>query len=300
METIEVYALEIHKQRNITKAARALKITQPALSSALLSLENRLGFVLFDRKTSPLATTPEGEAYFSYLFRKQQLEQKLQAEVEAIRQKSGPRLAVGAPSIYLSAYVLPCVGELLRRFPETQLRMTEGTVPSLAEKVIRGELDVIISTTGKLSDQFRLYPLASETVYLCSAAEIPLRADGLPDFASLSDSVFIMLGEAQPLQIRVNRFLQAIDFRPRRIMEVDQVRDALKLCGMGCGLCFAASSALRDLGDPLALRTVKMPDAFFKRFLYLATLPDADLDPVRAEFIQILKKHGGNEHEKAD
>ncbi len=300
METIELYILEIYRQRNITKAARELKITQPALSTALLTLESRLGYALFDRKSSPLVTTPEGEAYFSYLFKKQMLEKRLQGAIEMIRQKAGPHLTVGAPSIYLSAYVLPCISKLLRRFPGTGIRITEGTVPVLADEAVRGDLDVFISTTNKFSESFHLDPLTSETVYLCSASEIPVSEGGLPDFERLADSVFIMLGEKQPLQIRIDRFLQAIDFRPHRIVEVDQLRSALKLCRLDGGLCFASSSALLDLQERDTLHTVKMPDAFFKRFLYVATLPDADPNPVRDAFIQILKEHGGHENDKKE
>ena len=298
METVEVYVLEIFRQRNVTKAARSLKITQPALSSALLSLENKLGFALFDRKSSPLTTTPEGDAYFSYLFKKQLLEQRLKTEIETIQRKSGPRLAIGAPSIYLSAYVLPCVSELLRRFPEARIRTREGTVPDLAEEALRGELDVFISTTNQLADPFQLDALTDETVYLCSASEIPVSDGEFPDFEKLEDSAFIMLGENQPLQIRVNRFLQAIDFRPSRIVEVDQQLSAVKLYSLGSGLCFVSSGALPDLRKQGPIHTVRMPDAFFRRSLYLATLPDADRDPVRSAFIQILKDYGGKEHEE--
>ncbi len=54
------YCLEIRRCRSLNKAARNLFISQPALSEALSSLEDELGFKLFNRSHKGMETTPEG------------------------------------------------------------------------------------------------------------------------------------------------------------------------------------------------------------------------------------------------
>ncbi len=53
--------IEIEKQQSISKAARALFMGQPSLSSSLNSLEGEIGVRLFERTTSGVIPTEEGK-----------------------------------------------------------------------------------------------------------------------------------------------------------------------------------------------------------------------------------------------
>ncbi|MCR5089638.1 MAG: LysR family transcriptional regulator [Oscillospiraceae bacterium] len=297
MESTELYILEIYEQRNLTKAAKKLKITQPALSLALLSLENKLGYSLFDRKKSPLAITPEGEAYYSFLCQKRLLETKLHAEIESIHNENAQQVTIGAPSAYISEYVLPCINSLLLDYPRSKIRIVEGTVPYLVEEALKGNIDFFVSTTNNLPDQFALDTLSHENVFLCSLSDIPIAPDGFPAFEQLSDSIFIKLGENQPLQIQINNYLHFMNFQPSRTVEVDQVTSALKLCSLGCGLCFATTGVFSDMSRYNRLYAVKLPDSYFNRVIYLASVHEHYFNAAQLALINILKKHGGNTNE---
>lgn len=52
--------LVVAREKNITKAAQLLHITQPALSRQLSSLEDELGVILFSRKSRSISLTDEG------------------------------------------------------------------------------------------------------------------------------------------------------------------------------------------------------------------------------------------------
>ena len=49
----------LEEQLSISKAARALYMTQPALSMSLTNLENELGIKLFERSANGVEPTPE-------------------------------------------------------------------------------------------------------------------------------------------------------------------------------------------------------------------------------------------------
>ena len=57
------YIYEIYKEKSFSKAAKNLFISQPALSATVRKVEEELQIQLFDRSTSPLSLTLEGEAY---------------------------------------------------------------------------------------------------------------------------------------------------------------------------------------------------------------------------------------------
>lgn len=55
------YFLTVAHEKNITKAAEVLHITQPTLSRQLMQLEEDLGTKLFDRSQHKFALTPSGQ-----------------------------------------------------------------------------------------------------------------------------------------------------------------------------------------------------------------------------------------------
>ena len=63
------YAVALSRTLNISQTAENLKITQPALSKQILSLEKELGLALFDRSTTPLKLTQAGENFIKFAVR---------------------------------------------------------------------------------------------------------------------------------------------------------------------------------------------------------------------------------------
>src|ERR687896_559426 len=55
------YWVAVAEERNITRAAERLHISQPALSAAIKQLEAQLGVALLDRSDRVLGVTPAGE-----------------------------------------------------------------------------------------------------------------------------------------------------------------------------------------------------------------------------------------------
>ena len=63
--------LEVEKERNFTRAASKLGISQPAVSSQIAALEEAIGAELFKRGRE-LRLTPSGEIFLGYARRIQQ------------------------------------------------------------------------------------------------------------------------------------------------------------------------------------------------------------------------------------
>lgn len=58
-----LYFLTIVEEKNLSRAAEKLHLTQPALTKYLNRLEKRLGAELFDHHCSPLRLTAAGQHY---------------------------------------------------------------------------------------------------------------------------------------------------------------------------------------------------------------------------------------------
>lgn len=298
MDISDYYIMEVYNQRSITKAAKILNISQPALSSAVLSTENKLGYTLFNRKTSPLSITQEGVAYYSFLCKKKILEKNLELEINDIHNPSNINITIGAPSAYIPSHVIPCINEFVIKHPYSNIRIVEGTVLYLSQEAKLGNIDFYISSTADDSEAFSLERISSENVFLCANKEIPLTASGEPDFNKLSDYSFIMLCQKQPLQQQIDNYLNSIGFKPAHIIEVDQVTSGVQLAILGSCICFATTSALANIPYDINLNTVKLPDRFFNRSIYLSTLSHRYITSAQREFMDLILENGGTLNEK--
>ena len=57
------YICTLWQERNFTRAAQRLYISQPALSATVRRVEKEFGIKIFNRTTKPLTLTPAGEEY---------------------------------------------------------------------------------------------------------------------------------------------------------------------------------------------------------------------------------------------
>ena len=73
--------IAVAEQKNFTRAAEALSLTQPAVSHQISQLEQSLGAKLFNRKKGELTLTQEGEIAVRYARILTSMDQKMHMEI---------------------------------------------------------------------------------------------------------------------------------------------------------------------------------------------------------------------------
>jgi len=148
----------------MTRAARRLQLTQPALSQAIARLESQIGVRLLERNPRGVAVTPAGEAFLE----KAQATLTAAAEVNATarswaREQEG-RLHAG----FMSMTPPMMAGELVSRFmathPEITIEWRQLGYPTLDARAWLGDCDAALiwfapSAPGLASQAIRTSPL---------------------------------------------------------------------------------------------------------------------------------------------
>lgn len=234
------YVLYTVQFGSLTNAAKALNISQPALSQGISSLEKELGIKIFNRRTSPISLTDAGEIYYRFLRRKELLEKDLRKELNCKTQENNRKVAIGSPAVYVSSVIAPGIAKLA----DCDYRITVKTasIEKLQELANAGEIDCFISTTENLGENFVSKLIFTEEIVLCT----PVTRKDAPDtFPKLSECRFIFLDNGMPLQKTVNEYLADMGINPKCAVTVDQVSEALSLAENGIGCCFASKEAAR-------------------------------------------------------
>jgi LysR family transcriptional regulator, benzoate and cis,cis-muconate-responsive activator of ben and cat genes len=128
---------------NISKAAARLRVTQPALSRQIKTLEDDLGVSLLERGAHSFSLTPAGELLLregrALLERAELLEQRVQAaaKVQTIRVGYSPSLTAGI--------LAPAMEAFSQLHPKARVELSDLSSLEMVEGLHKGALDVIVT-----------------------------------------------------------------------------------------------------------------------------------------------------------
>ena len=125
------YVLLIAQEKNISKAARKLYITQPALSRALHHIEDELGTELFVRSNRQYIPKYTGELYLEMARSVLAAQQGFQDKLKHYKSAKNGTLSLGITpgrGRFLLPRVLPAFKKI---FPEYNLKLWEEDVDTL-------------------------------------------------------------------------------------------------------------------------------------------------------------------------
>lgn len=134
----------LDEARQLSKVARMMHITQPAVSKTLAEIEASVGSRLFDRTPQGLLPTPGGMALIRSARDVLAELDRAGAEMEQLTRGQSRSLVIGAmPSAALSV-LAPALALLRRAEPALVLRVSEGVTEDLLTQLVAGRLDVAL------------------------------------------------------------------------------------------------------------------------------------------------------------
>lgn len=143
---LELYRVfyEVVKYKNVSKAAEAMHISQPAITQSIKKLENILGLPLFYRKNKGVELTDEGENLFEYI--KNSIETMSNAQnifSQYINLDKG-KIRIGGWDTLINSLLMPIIKNFLERYPNIEIDTYTGTTENLLQRLSNGELDILV------------------------------------------------------------------------------------------------------------------------------------------------------------
>lgn len=162
---------------SIRAGARQLGVSQPAATKGLRALEQELDTVLVQRSSKGIVLTPAGKAFLARARAIQGELRKAQEELAILAGGSTQTVRVGVASVIGSWLIPPALARFRTDYPDTAVRVVEGTQETLLPLLREGALDFAIclrlepeSTRG-----FNARPLARFRLTVVGRKGHPLR-----------------------------------------------------------------------------------------------------------------------------
>ncbi len=125
-------------------AARALGVTQPAVSSAIRILESGAGFALFHRHPRGLLLTADGETFLLHVRRALNELRHVADDVAALHGSIQGVVTVGALPLGRTLILPEAVARVVTRFPKVRVITDESAYEALVAGVRAGDIDFIL------------------------------------------------------------------------------------------------------------------------------------------------------------
>lgn len=133
--------LQIAKLGSVSAAAKALSVSQPALSQQLKNLEVCLQTPLFVRTARGMKLTREGEVLYSYVLRGMDLLETGEQMVMRMQNLDLGEVHIGASDMTLHYFLLPYLETFHEQYPKIKVSVTNAPTPETLENVKSGTID---------------------------------------------------------------------------------------------------------------------------------------------------------------
>ncbi len=206
-----IAAIAEHGQLSI--AADAVSITQPAASRMLAEIELKIGAKLFERHVKGMELTVVGQALAQRAHNLLVELRDLSREVEELKHGAGGLASVGAVTGAAVGFVIPAIKQLKMLSPHAEVHVKVGSSDELVHDLMAGKCDFVLARipAGVDPNDFDIEPAQNETVKLHVRRDHPLvmRTEKI-SIEELSDYDWVMQPLRSPIREAVEEtFLNA-------------------------------------------------------------------------------------------
>ncbi|OIQ68111.1 HTH-type transcriptional regulator GbpR [mine drainage metagenome] len=210
----------ITDQRQLSLAAAALAITQPAASRMLAEIEGLTGTPLFERHPRGMTLTTVGEGLARHA--RNILDEVAEAadEVEKLRLGHGGVVQIGAVTGAAVGYVVPAIRRLKSVAPEVELHVQVSTSDDLIKGLMSMHHDMVLGRLppGARLGDFNVQRALGERVRIVTNAANPFAGRAEVSRGELSGSEWVMQGPGAPIRQAIDEaFLDLAVAAPRNV-----------------------------------------------------------------------------------
>jgi LysR family pca operon transcriptional activator len=179
---------------SILQAAKALGLSQPALTKSLQEVEEIVGARLFDRHARGADPTAFGLTVAASARRLLAEIGRLEDELDALEGGDGGPVVVGALPVAAAGVLPGALARLKIARPDIEVRVIQGRTEELISQLTLREIDLVIGRLYEMPQDDGLVrtPFYSEPISVLARHDHPIFASGDPTPAALADYSLVL------------------------------------------------------------------------------------------------------------
>jgi DNA-binding transcriptional LysR family regulator len=278
---------EVVRQQSLTKAAKILHRTQPAISIQLKELEKRYGVKLIDIIAKKVCLTPAGsELWEAY----QAIDQQLSAIANKLSKRSGTLQGIFKIAIVSTAqYFIPkLLGDFRHKHPEVEIKLT---VTNRANALLRlqNNLDDLV-ILSQLPNDLKIHAQAvlDDQLVLIAATEHALAKRKNLQLRELKNEHYLIREPGSGTKMAMEKIFKKQKFQPQIVMELGSGEAIKQAVMVNMGISLVSKMSLEQELKLKKLVILNVQNFPVKHTWYAVHLAQKTLGSIAEEFLKFI------------
>ncbi len=228
----------VAKYENLTKAASALKTSQPAVTRTIHNLENELGCRLFTRSKKGMRLTAEGRAFYEYVAAGCHQFFKGESSIANLLSLENGTIYISATETALHCYLFEAMGEFNTIYPNVHFKILNNSTTDSVNAVKEGRVDMaFVSTNLQTAQPLKMRVLRKYQEILIGGQRFDLLKEGQWSLEQLVSYPWISLTSETLTRTFLNNYfkMHGLEFAPdMELATTDMILPAVR-CNLGLG-----------------------------------------------------------------
>ena len=281
---------EVAKCESFSSAAKSLYMTQPAVSQAIMQLEDELCLRLFTRTSRGVNLTNEGHLLFEYANSAINLINVGEKKLMETKNLMVGELRIGVGDTISRYFLLPFLEKFHNQYPNIKLKIINRTTLELCTLLKSGEVDIAICNLPVDDFSIEVRELMDiHDIFVCGKKFKDKIIRPL-NFKELVKLPLILLEPKSNSRQYVEEYMLSKGVKIEPEIELGSHELLLEFAKINLGISCVISEFSQEYLNKNFLYEVRLTEVIPKRSIGVCSLKSVSLSPASEEFVEILEK----------
>ncbi|WP_277586823.1 LysR family transcriptional regulator [Psychrobacillus antarcticus] len=244
-QALQVF-ITVVEQKNFTKAAEILHMTQPAVSSYIQNLERALNIKLLERTNKFVRLNKAGEIVYQHAKDIAGLYTRMENLLDDLKHSASGTLSIGSSYTY-GEYILPYkIANLLKSYPQLNPNVIIRNSNEIIELVMRNQIDVGIIEGEFKNEKVKITPFANDQLSITTASNHYFLSTQKISSHDLSEETWLIREEGSGTREMQEKFFNRMGCYPKKMMVLGSTQAIKESIEAGLGISFLSHSVIKN------------------------------------------------------
>lgn len=266
---------EVAKAGNISKAAKELYISQPAISKAIGKLEDSLGLSLFTRSSRGVQLTSEGEILFEHAREAFEALERGEQELRRIQEFDIGHLRIGVSNTLCKYVLLPYLKTFIDQYPHMKVTIESQSTAQTLNRLEQQKIDLGLVAEPSVRKDLAFIPVMDIQDIFVSTRNY---MDNLYLREGRDTNIFetgniMLLDESNMTRHHVDEYMAENNIFPHQVLEVTAMDLLIEFAKIGLGIACVIKELVQKELDGGVLVEVPLTPSIPRRTIGFAYHP---------------------------
>lgn len=287
----------VAKEGNISHAAKALYISQPAISKSLHKLEEALETTLFHRSSKGVTLTAEGQLLYEHVKNAFETIDTAEQQIKRIKQLGIGHVRIGVSTTLCKYMLLPYLKEFVARYPHIKITIDCQSTFHTVKLLEQGKIDIGLVGKPENLKNLDFYPVRKiEDTFVATKTyleNLKLREGTKTDF--FSSDIFqtanvMLLDEENITRHYIDDYFRTYQIETNQILEVSNMDLLIEFAKIGLGVACVIKEFVQEELSSQALIEIPLQVPVPKREIGFTHATKTPPSKAVSSFINFYKK----------